>query len=178
MKDNILGISAVHSENPGNTNGHPVGEVVTIFLARSHQIEVLEDGLESAENTAGDGENARGQGDRELRQGHSLSNSLPGNDRRGREGARINSLIADAGISGHEEDEDTGSEEHGDQGAGGLRVELQLGRGSQKETDAEIADQVGGDVRSAGSNVTGNEVDSLGIVDCVVTLGDATIDQL
>lgn len=180
-KENGVGISGVGAENPGNTNGHPVGEPVTVLLARTDEPKVLDDSLDSAENTHGNGEVGGGLGDRDAGHGDSSSDSLPSSDGGSSEGADISGIVAgsvDAGVGRHEEDEDTGGKEDGDDSTHGLGVELQLRGSLEEETNSEVADERVGNISSTGSNVTGNKVDSLGVLDGEVVLGDTTVDKL
>lgn len=142
---------------------------------------MLDDSLDSAENTHGNGEVGGGLGDRDAGHGDSSSDSLPSSDGGSSEGADISGIVAgsvDAGVGRHEEDEDTGGKEDGDDSTHGLGVELQLGRSLEEETNSEVADERVGNISSTGSNVTGNKVDSLGVLDGEVVLGDTTVDKL
>lgn len=142
---------------------------------------MLDDSLDSAKDTHGNGEVGGGLGDRDAGHGDSSSDSLPSSDGGSSEGADISRVIAgsvDARVGRHEEDKDTGGKEDGDDGTHGLSIELQLGGSLEEETNSEVADKRVGNISSTGSNVTGNEVDSLGILDGEVVLGDTTIDKL
>lgn len=180
-KENGVGISGVGAENPGDTNGHPVGEPITVLLARTDEPEVLGDSLDSAEDTHGDGEVGGGLGDGDAGHGDSSGNSLPGSDGGSSEGADISGVVAgsvDARVGRHEEDEDTRGKEDGDDSTHGLSVELQLGGSLEEKTNSEVADKRVGDISGTGSNVTGDKVDSLGVLDGEVVLGDTTVDKL
>lgn len=180
----IRTISGVGAKNPGDTDGHPVGEVFTVLLTLAGEPEGLDDRLDGAQDAHADGEDAAGLGDGQAGQGDGLGDGLPGGDGRGQEGALGSNLlgyvrIPHAGVSRHEENEDTGGEEDCNKGAESLSVELQVGRGAEEEADAEVADQGVGDVRGTGGDVTGCEVDSLGLGDAEAgVLGDTTEDEL
>jgi hypothetical protein len=180
-KENSVGVARVRAENPGNTDRHPVGEPVTVLLAGSNEPEVLDDSLDSAENTHGDGEVSRRLGNGDAGHGDSGGNSLPSSDGGSSEGADIGGIVAglvDTRVSRHEEDEDTRSQEDGDESSHGLSVELQLGRSLEEETNSEVADERVGDVGSTRGDVTSDKVDSLSILDGKVALGDTTVNKL
>ncbi|CAH0027654.1 unnamed protein product [Clonostachys rhizophaga] len=180
----IRTISGVGAKNPGDTDGHPVGEVLAVLLALAGQPEGLDDGLDGAQDAHADGEDAAGLGDGQAGQGDGLGDGLPGCDGRGQEGALGSDLlgyvrIPHAGVSRHEEYEDTGGEEDCNKGAEPLGVELQVGRGAEEEADAKVADQGVGDIGGSSGDVTGCEVDSLGLGDAEAgVLGDTTEDEL
>jgi hypothetical protein len=142
---------------------------------------VLDDSLDSAKDTHGNREVGGGFGDRNAGHGDSSSDSLPSSDGGSGERADISGIIAgseDTRVGRHEEDEDTGGKEDGDDSTNGLSVELQLGGSLEEETNSEVADKRVGNVSGTGSNVTGDKVDSLGILDGEVVLGDTTVDEL
>lgn len=142
---------------------------------------MLHDSLDSAKDTHGDGEIGGGLGDRDAGHGDSSSDSLPSSDGGSSERADISGIVTgsiDTRVGRHEENEDTGGKEDGDDSTHGLGVELQLGGSLEEETNSEVADKRVGNVSSTGSNVTGNKVDSLGVLDGEVVLGDTTVDQL
>lgn len=134
--------------------------------------------MDDADDSHDDGEDTGGKRDGDLGKRDCLGNGLPSDDGGGGESTSLSVDVSDTGVGGHEEDEDTGGEEDGDDGAHGLCVELQVRRGSEEETNTEVADEVGGDVGCTGGNVSGNEVDTLGILEGVAVLGDATKDKL
>lgn len=180
-EENGVGVAGVRAENPSDTDGHPVGEPVTVLLAGTDEPEVLDDGLDSTEDTHGDREVGGGLGDGDAGHGDSSGNSLPSSNGGSGEGADISGVVAglvDTRVGRHEEDEDTGSQEDGHESTHGLGVELQLGRGLEEETNSEIADKGVGNVGSTGGDVTGDKVDSLSGLDVEVALGDTTVDEL
>ncbi|KAJ0164058.1 hypothetical protein CTA2_1829 [Colletotrichum tanaceti] len=176
-----VGVAAVGAEDPGDTDGHPVGEVLAVLHAVADEVEVLDDGLEGADDAHDDGEDGAGLGDGELGHGDGLGDGLPGEDGGGTEGARLLGphLLPDAGVGGHEQDKDAGREEDADAGADGLGVELQVGGRAQEEADAEVGDQGGGDVGGTRGDTAGDEVDALGGLDVeALAGGDAAKDEL
>jgi len=180
-EENGVGVTRVGAENPGDTDGHPVGEPVAVLLAGTDEPEVLDDSLDSAEDTHSDGEVGRRLGDGDAGHGDSGGNSLPSSDGGSGEGADISGIVAgleDTRVGRHEQDEDTRGKEDRDESSHSLGVELQLGGSLEEETNSEVADEGVGNISSTGGNVTGDKVDSLGGLDVEVALGDTTVDKL
>ncbi len=159
-------------------NGSPVWKPLAVLLALTDKVVVADDGLDDGPSTKADGEDTGVEWDTIVIQSDCLGDGSPCGDGWRRERAPDISSGQDTWVCGSEQDEDTRGEPDGNERSDGLGTPLLLWWSSEEETGAEIGDEIHGDTCSSGSDGTGDQVNSLGVLDGVAALGDTTKDEL
>lgn len=164
-------------QDEGDPNGHPVRQPVAVLLALPGEVVSLDEDLDDGPDADDDAEDPRRQGNRDVGEGDRLSDGPPRCNGRDGELAELRLGIEDAGVRHCEQQEDSGSQDHSNNGTNGLSPELQVRRGTKEETCPKIARERSRHIRTSGGDSTSDQVGPEGLL-LGLAVSDAAKDEL